>query len=259
MRVPSPESRFFVYIHLMTRISTLALISTVVLAPDAGAQEDYERLRKEMVEEIRDMVMDTRDYIGNGNLDARVIEAMQKVPRHEFVPEAYRQHAYRNRALPIGNEQTISQPYIVALMTDLARVDEDSVVLEVGTGSGYQAAVLAELVKHVYSIEIIEALGIRARETLERLGYDNISFQIGDGYHGWPEHAPFDAILVTAAPEEVPEPLIEQLKPGGRIIIPVGPRNRTQSLRVIEKDASGKVEERDVLPVGFVPLTRSKN
>lgn len=229
---------------------------TAALGFAARAEEDFERLRNDMVEEIKDMAMDTRDYIGNGNLDARVIEVMQKVPRHEFVPESYRQHAYRNRALPIGNDQTISQPYIVALMTDLAGVDEDSTVLEIGTGSGYQAAVLAELVKHVYSIEIIEALGVSARETLERLGYENVTLRIGDGYDGWPEHAPFDAILVTAAPEEVPRPLIDQLKPGGRIIIPVGPRNRTQSLRVIEKDESGNVEERDVLPVGFVPLTR---
>lgn len=258
-RKPSPFPLHIVYIFLMTRPFIIAMLLTMAPGHAAGAEEDYGRMRNEMAEEIKDMAMDTRDYLGNGNLDSRIIEVMQKVPRHEFVPEAYRQHAYRNRALPIGNEQTISQPYIVALMTDLANVDQESVVLEVGTGSGYQAAVLAELVKHVYSIEIIEALGKTARETLERLGYDNITLQIGDGYHGWPEHAPFDAILVTAAPEEVPEPLIEQLKPGGRIVIPVGPRNRTQSLRVLEKDASGTVKERDVLPVGFVPLTRSRN
>jgi protein-L-isoaspartate(D-aspartate) O-methyltransferase len=141
-------------------------------------------------------------------------------------------------------------------MSDLAEIDKDSIVLEVGTGSGYQAAVLAELAKHVYTIEIVEPLGKRAEEDLRRLGYDNITVKIGDGYHGWEEYAPFDAILVTAAPEKIPEPLIHQLKPGGKLVIPVGSQAGFQSLKVIEKDVDGEVKTRDVLPVGFVPLTR---
>jgi protein-L-isoaspartate(D-aspartate) O-methyltransferase len=224
----------------------------------AHAQEDYETMRENMVTEVQEMMSDTRSYIGTDTLNSRFVEALQHVPRHEFVPTSYRHYAYQNRPLPIGEEQTISQPYIVALMTDLAQVDKDSIVLEVGTGSGYQAAVLAELASHVYTIEIIEMLGLRAQETLQRLGYNNISVLIGDGYNGWPEHAPFDAILVTAAPETVPQPLIDQLKPGGRMVIPVGPQGRAQSLRVIEKDSNGEVSERDVLPVGFVPLTREE-
>ncbi|NIN34436.1 MAG: protein-L-isoaspartate(D-aspartate) O-methyltransferase, partial [Gammaproteobacteria bacterium] len=171
-----------------------------------------------MVTEVEEMMFNSRNYVGSDKLDPRVVEALKRVPRHEFVPTMYRHYAYQNRPLPIGEDQTISQPYIVALMTDLARVDNDSIVLEVGTGSGYQAAVLAELVAHVYTIEIIEVLGLRAETTLNRLGYDNVTVRVGDGYNGWPEQAPFDAILVTAAPETVPQPLIDQLKPGGRMV-----------------------------------------
>lgn len=195
---------------------------------------------------------------GRDALDERVLQAMAKVPRHEFVPEAFRARAYENRPLPIGEGQTISQPFIVALMTDLAAVDRDSVVLEIGTGSGYQAAVLAELAARVHTIEIVEPLGRRAAETLERLGYDNVLVRIGDGYRGWPEAAPFDAIVVTAAPDEVPRPLIEQLAPGGRLVIPVGSPGAVKSLRLIEKDAEGRLTERDVLPVAFVPFTREQ-
>lgn len=208
-----------------------------------------------MVNEIRDMVRETSSYIGKKSLDERVIQAMARVPRHEFVPENMRSYAYENRPLPIGEEQTISQPYIVALMTDLAGVSEDAVILEVGTGSGYQAAVLAELAGHVYTMEIIESLGERARATLAKLDYQNVTVRIGDGYHGWPEHAPFDAILVTAAPEQVPQPLIEQLKPGGKLVIPVGRPFGGQSLKLLVKNSSGEIETRDILPVGFVPLT----
>jgi protein-L-isoaspartate(D-aspartate) O-methyltransferase len=222
----------------------------------AHAQDDYQNRRDGMVAEIEAMVVDTSTYIGTERLDARVIEAMRKVPRHEFVPSSARRYAYENRPLPIGSDQTISQPYIVALMTDLAGVEADDVVLEVGTGSGYQAAVLAELVSQVYTIEIIETLGRNAEAVLQRLGYRNVTVKVGDGYQGWPEHAPFDAILVTAAPDHVPQPLLEQLKPGGRIIIPVGPQGYTQSLRVLEKGQDGDITERDVLAVSFVPLTR---
>lgn len=230
----------------------------LLAAITAHAQEEYEAMRDNMVNEVEEMMFDSRNYVGSDKLDPRVIEALKRVPRHEFVPVSYRDYAYQNRPLPIGEDQTISQPYIVALMTDLAQLDKDSIVLEVGTGSGYQAAVLAELVAQVYTIEIIEVLGKRAETTLKRLGYDNISVRIGDGYNGWPEQAPFDAILVTAAPETVPQPLIDQLKPGGRLVIPVGPQARAQSLRVIEKDETGEVTERDVIPVGFVPLTREQ-
>jgi len=210
-----------------------------------------------MVEEILRDVEQTSAYTGRPGLDDRVMDAMRMVPRHEFVPTEFRgAAAYRNRPLPIGNGQTISQPYIVALMSDLASVTPDSIVLEIGTGSGYQAAVLAEIVAHVYTIEIVEPLGRRAMETLERLGYTNVSVRIGDGYRGWPEHAPFDAIVVTAAPEQVPEPLIQQLKPGGRLVIPVGSRGQTQSLQVLEKMTSGEIQTTDVLPVRFVPFTR---
>jgi protein-L-isoaspartate(D-aspartate) O-methyltransferase len=181
---------------------------------------------------------------------------MQKVPRHEFVPVAMQAFAYLNQPLPIGNDQTISQPYIVALMTELAAINKDSIVLEVGTGSGYQAAVLAEMAKHVFSIEIVRELGEQAGKTLERLGYDNVTVRIGDGYHGWLEHAPYDAILVTAAPETIPPELIVQLKPGGNLVIPVGKQSAIQSLQVVHKNADGSITTHDVLPVGFVPFTR---
>ena len=222
------------------------------------AQEVEVQLRHEMVTDIEDMVIETRAFIGTEKLSSEVIDAMKNVPRHLFVPEAYQRYAYENRPLPIGSNQTISQHYIVALMTELAQINENSIVLEIGTGSGYQAAVLAELVEHVYSIEIIEPLGRKARQTLEQLGYHNVTVRIGDGYNGWEEYAPFDAILVTAAPENVPQPLIDQLKPGGRMVIPVGSQMQSQSLRVLVKEKDGSIEEKDVLPVGFVPLTRER-
>jgi protein-L-isoaspartate(D-aspartate) O-methyltransferase len=231
-----------------------------LLACLAGAQVSagppYEAQREALVREVENHVRDTRDYTGRSRLDPAVIAALRTVPRHEFVPVELRDFAYVNRPLPIGEGQTISQPYIVALMTDLAAVDADAVVLEIGTGSGYQAAVLAEIVAHVYTIEIVEPLGRRASATLKRLGYDNVSVRIGDGYRGWPEHAPFDAIIVTAAPESVPEPLIRQLKTGGRLVVPVGPTEGPQSLELLEKNADGKITSRAVLPVMFVPFTR---
>ena len=229
------------------------LISLFVIS--AVADENFNEKRRAMINEINETVRLTSSYIGKTALDERVMAVMAKVPRHEFVPRAFKSFAYANRPLPIGKGQTISQPYIVALMTDLAEVNQDSVVLEVGTGSGYQAAVLAELAQHVYTIEIVEALGKQAEKDLRRLGYNNVTVRIGDGYHGWAEHAPFDAILVTAAPEEIPEPLIQQLKPGGKLVIPLGLQSSAQSLTVVEKDLSGKIRRRDVLPVGFVPLT----
>jgi protein-L-isoaspartate(D-aspartate) O-methyltransferase len=184
-----------------------------------------------------------------------VMASLNTVKRHELVPVAERRFSYDNRPLPIGYGQTISQPYIVALMTELIDPDADDVVLEVGTGSGYQAAILAELVDHVYSIEIIEALATRARQDLERLGYNNVTTKLGDGYYGWQEHAPFDAIVVTAAASHVPPPLIEQLKPGGRMVIPVGGRFLTQTLLLLEKTEKGEVITRQFGAVRFVPLT----
>lgn len=210
-----------------------------------------------MVEDVTRHFEQTSAYTGISRADERVMDAMGEVPRHEFVPPELRgAAAYRDRPLPIGNGQTISQPYIVALMSDLADVGPESIVLEIGTGSGYQAAILAEIVNHVYTIEIVEPLGRRAAETLERLGYDNVSVRIGDGYAGWPEQAPFDAIVVTAAPEQVPEPLVQQLRIGGRLVIPVGGRGQTQSLQVLEKTGAGEILTTDVLPVRFVPFTR---
>jgi protein-L-isoaspartate(D-aspartate) O-methyltransferase len=191
-----------------------------------------------------------------GVTDAAVLAAMRQVPRHEFVPARYQELAYADHPVPIGHDQTISQPYIVALMTELLAVKPGAKVLEVGTGSGYQAAVLAAVGAQVYTIEIIEPLAKAAAARLRRLGYDNVLVQAGDGYAGWPEHAPFDRIIVTAAADPVPPPLVAQLKPGGRLVIPVGAPAAPQTLVVIEKDAAGRVRARDTIPVAFVPLTR---
>ena len=236
-------------------MGSIYLLASAVASP-ACAQSDWEAEREALAREVEEDVRLTSGYTGKLLLDSQVMRAMRTVPRHEFVPEEYRQYAYLNRPLPIGEDQTISQPYIVALMTDLADLNEHSTVLEIGTGSGYQAAVLAEIVAHVFTIEIIEALGWRAEQTLERLGYENVSVRVGDGYKGWPEHAPFDAIIVTAAPETVPEPLKEQLAVGGRMVIPVGPQYGDQSLQVLVKQANGELTTSDVLPVRFVPFTR---
>jgi protein-L-isoaspartate(D-aspartate) O-methyltransferase len=183
------------------------------------------------------------------------MEAMARVPRQEFVPKHLRHAAYENRPLPIGYGQTISQPYIVAIMTDLLEVEKDDKVLEIGTGSGYQAAVLAELVKELYSIEIIKELGEQARKRLSDLGYQNISVRVGDGYYGLEAHAPFDAIIVTAAAGHIPPPLIQQLKPGGKMVIPVGGAFLTQQLMLVEKTKAGQILTKQLLPVLFVPLT----
>lgn len=188
--------------------------------------------------------------------DTAVLRAMRRVPRHEFVPPAYREHAYANRPLPIGRGQTISQPYVVAHMTELLELEPGEKVLEVGTGSGYQAAVLAEITDSVFSVEIIEELARLARRRLRRLGYGRVRVRHGDGYRGWPEHAPFDAVVVTAAPEEIPPPLLRQLAPGGRMVLPKGPADRTQTLTVVRKRLDGTVDRREVSRVRFVPLRR---
>jgi len=213
--------------------------------------EGFDAKRHKMVKEV------VSDIAANGDsaLSPSVVAAMEKVERHRFVPDWLAAFAYLNRPLPIGHGQTISQPVIVALMTDLLKVEAGDRVLEIGTGSGYQAAVLAEIVKSVYSIEIIEPLGKEGAERLKSLGYDNVKVRVSDGYYGWPEAAPFDAIVVTAAASHVPPPLIKQLKPGGRMVIPLGAHFMTQYLMLVEKHIDGSMTTRQILPVRFVPLT----
>ena len=211
--------------------------------------------REKLLETIDENVRETRDLTGRVRLDARVRAALRRVPRHVFVPDELQGQAYTDHPLPIGHGQTISQPTIVALMSELIAPRADAVVLEVGTGSGYQTAILAELCKHVYSLEIVAALAQSARERLQRLGYDNVEVRAGDGRLGWPEHAPYDAIMVTAAPEEIPPALVEQLKHGGTLVIPVGERYFDQQLLCVRKNTDGGTERSAVLPVVFVPLT----
>jgi protein-L-isoaspartate(D-aspartate) O-methyltransferase len=224
-------------------------------APPAARDNDYAQQRQRLVETVEEHVRETSDYLGRARLDPRVMKALGTVARHEFVPAKLRDRAYENRPLPIGHSQTISQPYIVAIMTDLLELTPQHRVLEIGTGSGYQAAILAALIEQVYSIEIIEPLGEAARERLARLGFDKVQVRIGDGYYGWEEHAPFDAIVVTAAASHVPPPLIKQLKPGGRMVIPVGSHFTTQQLLLVTKSMNGEVRTQQILPVAFVPLT----
>ncbi|MES9830614.1 MAG: protein-L-isoaspartate(D-aspartate) O-methyltransferase [Candidatus Thiodiazotropha sp. LLP2] len=207
-----------------------------------------------MVSAIEQDVRLTSDHLKKKQLDQRVLQALEIVPRHLFVPESQRHSAYENRPLPIGYGQTISQPYIVAIMTDLIAPKPQHKALEIGTGSGYQAAVLSRLVNRVLSMEIVEPLGNLARERLQQLGYHNIEIAIEDGYHGWESEAPFDIIIVTAAASHIPPPLLKQLKPGGRMIIPVGSRFMTQQLLLVTKDQKEEVTVRQVLPVRFVPL-----
>jgi protein-L-isoaspartate(D-aspartate) O-methyltransferase len=221
--------------------------------------QDFPAQRARMVSEVEAMYAETRPETGLARMSPAVRAAMGKVERHRLVPDAHRGVAYRNHPLPIGSGQTISQPYIVALSTDLLGLTSSSVVLDVGTGSGYQAAVLAEIGSKVYSIEIIPSLGNEARKRLEELGYGNIEIKIGDGYQGWPEKAPFDAIVVTAAAPQVPPALVAQLKPGGRMVIPVGGSSDLQYLQIIVKRADGGYDEKRVLPVRFVPLVPGEN
>jgi len=236
------------------RRALLAMAAAAVAGAAWGAEE-YAAQRRHMVDEIRAISRESGFETGRQRLEPRVLEAMERVPRHRFVRPGELDDAYANRPLPIGHGQTISQPFIVALMTDLAKPEPEHRVLEIGTGSGYQAAVLAELVKQVYTIEIVDPLGMAARERLPALGYRNVEVRTGDGYYGWEEHAPFDAIVVTAAASHIPPPLVKQLKPGGRMIIPVGPAFLTQHLMLVEKRADGTVVSRQLLPVRFVPLT----
>jgi protein-L-isoaspartate(D-aspartate) O-methyltransferase len=230
----------------------LLLALAAALAPAAGERA---RDRELMVLTIENLAA-TAGPAYVRKLDRKVLDAMRAVPRHLLVPEEARREAYQNRPLPIGYEQTISQPFIVALMTDLLDAEPHHVVLEVGTGSGYQAAVLSRLVRQVFTIEIVEPLATRSSRQLAELGYANVTVRAGDGYLGWPEHAPFDRIIVTAGADHVPKPLIDQLKPGGRMVIPVGRTANTLDLTLIEKRGDGRLKKRRVLPVAFVPLKR---
>ena len=224
--------------------------------PTNAADQAWVRMRTELIEQVEQGIRGTRYDTGVERLSPAVLSALRDVPRHEFVPESQQRWAYQNRPLPIGYGQTISQPYIVAIMTELLDPQRDDVILEVGTGSGYQAAVLAEIVRKLYTVEIVEPLARSGAATLVRLGYDNVTVKHADGYFGWPEHAPFDAIIVTAAGGRIPPPLVEQLKPGGKMILPVGGRFTAQYLVLVEKHTDGTITTQQLLPVQFVPLTR---
>src|SRR6516162_9153667 len=219
--------------------------------------EDSEVLRQHMLAEISAWTFRVGGTIGKSALDERVITAMGKVPRHEFVPLELQPYAYANIPLPIGFDKTISQPFIVALMTDLLDIRSDDVVLEIGTGLGYQAAILAELARKVYSVEIIEELGQQAKQRLRRQGYPNVALKIANGYHGWSEHAPFDKVIVTAAPDLVPPPLINQLKNGSKMVVPAG-LPEAQELTLVNKDDNGRVTMREILQVRFSQLEEAE-
>ena len=231
-----------------------ALLSGVFPVSAAG-DDATASARARMVTEIEANAAAVGKVGEQTGISPPILDVMGRIPRHLFVPEDKRRHAYEDRPLPIGYGQTISQPYIVALMTNLLFVDEGDVVLEIGTGSGYQAAVLSPLAKRVYTIEILPALADSARGRLQHLGFDNVAVRQGDGYYGWPEHAPFDAIIVTAAASHIPSPLIQQLAPGGRMIIPIGNPFFVQQLMMIQKHSDGTVTSQHLLPVRFVPLT----
>ncbi len=241
---------------LLLRRRLLAAGLAAPVGAAASTEDERAVARRRLLTEVELDMRATAGSTGRDRLDPRVAAAIGKVPRHRFVPAHLAERAYENRPLPIGHDQTISQPFIVALMTELADPKPSDRVLEIGTGSGYQAAVLAELVARVYTIEIVRPLGERAAAVLKSLGYRNVEVRLG--YLGWPEAAPFDAIVVTAAPDHMPQPLIDQLAPGGRLIAPVGSRFGIQQLQLLRKDAQGKAVTRSVLDVRFVPLTRER-
>jgi len=238
-------------LFLVIQVTGAAVVEALFADPPSDGsgpppeEEKYRVRREKMVQE---------QLIERGIRDEEVLKVLRNVPRHLFVSEELWEEAYEDRPLPIGQGQTISQPYIVGLMTELLEVRPDEVVLEVGTGSGYQAAILSELAARVYTIEIFRELGEKARDRLKRLGYDKVEVKIGDGYYGWEDHAPFDAIIVTAAINHIPPPLIQQLKPGGRMAIPVGNPFQTQNLMLVRKRENGDITIKNVLPVMFVPL-----
>lgn len=243
------------FFYRIILLSFQAWLIVLVIVCNAMGADQYEEARHKMVKAIEADVRETSLYINKKSLDPRVMEVMDKVERHKFVPPSEQTWAYANRPLPIGHGQTISQPYIVALMTDLISVDPGDRVLEIGTGSGYQAAVLAEMGTEVFTIEIIDPLARQASRRLADLGYSQVKTREGDGYYGWEDEAPFDAIVVTAAADHVPPPLVRQLKPGGVMVIPVGSRFMVQQLVLVTKDSAGSITTRQILPVRFVPLT----
>ena len=244
---------------MLKKLALLALVCIAFSYVATAEQAPYARERAAMVKTIQAYAKTDIGLSERQGISASVLDAMRQTKRHLFIPERFRSLSYADRPVPIGHDQTISQPYIVALMTDLAGVRNDHSVLEIGTGSGYQAAILARLVRKVCTIEIIRPLGETATKLLEELGLDNVSVRIGDGYKGWPECGPFDAVIVTAALGHIPPPLIAQLKVGGRLVMPVGSPGSTQQLTVVEKIAPGKTKTRDVGLVRFVPFTRSRN
>lgn len=217
------------------------------------SEDLFENLRAEMMVEVTAEAALTVSHTGRAAFDGRVIEVLSRVPRHEFVPIELQPYAYLNRPLPIGYEKTISQPFIVALMTDLLELEQDDIVLEIGAGAGYQAAILAELTRQVYSVDIIEELAQGAEKRLRRLGYANVEVRVGNGYYGLSQHAPYNKIMVTAACELIPPPLLGQLRPGGRMVIPTGIPEK-QALTLVEKSSNGKLATRDILPVRFSEL-----
>ena len=233
----------------------IAILLVALIGPAMAADDEFTAPRREMVLDIEAMARETAIETGRPAFAAKVMAALRGVPRHRFVPSDQVKAAYENRPLPIGHGQTISQPYIVALMTDLLRLEPQHAVLEIGTGSGYQAAILAELAQTVCTIEIVEPLAKQAEERLRALGYGRVRTKVGDGYYGWEDCGPFDAIIVTAAGSHVPAPLVRQLKPGGRMVIPVGAPFLAQHLLLVEKRADGSIGTRQILPVRFVPLT----
>jgi len=228
------------------------MVAAMIAAESAG-QDSYAKQRQSMLDDIEAITRETRFETGRGQLSERVMKSMAQVPRHRFVPPDQERHAYENRPLPIGEGQTISQPFIVALMTDMLELEPEDTVLEIGTGLGYQATIAAALARRVYSVEMIEELSRRAQRRLTRLGIRNVELKIGNGCLGWAEHAPFDKIIVTAAPDLIPPELLAQLKPGGRMAIPAGLPDAQQLLFVV-KDADGRVTTKEILPVRFSQL-----
>ena len=242
----------------MPTLLALSLLTAAACSQSDSQTTEVAAQERQFEEARRHLALSSRDYaepIGE-RPDPRIIRAIGEVPRHLFVPKSQRAFAYEDRALPIGEDQTISQPALVALMTHLLRPREDDVMLEVGTGSGYQAAILSRLVRQVYTIEIVGPLAQQSARRLTDLDYANVTVRHGDGYAGWPDHAPFDGIIVTAGATHVPKPLIDQLKPGGRMVIPVGPSQSVQRLKLIRKDSRGRAVEEAIIAVRFVPLTR---
>ncbi len=244
----------------MQLVAALAVLAIVLSALPVAAVDETRlaKARDAMIWTIEQHARATREIVGDNGISPGVLEEMRRIKRHLFVPERLRWMAYEDRPVPIGYSQTVSQPYIVALMTQLLEVEGNDVVLEIGTGSGYQAAVFSGLVQEVCTIEIISELGLEAGKRLKDLGHLNVRAKIADGYHGWPDCGPFDAIAVTAAADHVPPPLVQQLKPGGRMVIPVGGVFATQHLTLVEKTMEGQVTTRQLLPVIFVPLTRAE-